>query len=61
MQHVLGWSIKKCDSFLKYVVLVSKAVAKSSTSKSVSLQCLLTAKSLISSSRRIDETIFSNY
>ena len=29
MQHVLGWSIKKCGSFLKYVVLVSKTVATS--------------------------------
>ena len=27
MRHVLGWSIKKCGYFLKYVVLVSKTVA----------------------------------
>ena len=27
IRHVLGWSIKKYDSFLKYVVLVSKTVA----------------------------------
>ena len=26
MQHVLGWSIKKCGSFLEYVVLLSKTV-----------------------------------
>ena len=26
MWHVLGWSIKTCGSFLKYVVLVSKTV-----------------------------------
>ena len=26
-QHVVGWSIEKCGSFLKYVVLVSKTVA----------------------------------
>ena len=29
MPQVLGWSIKKCDSFMKYVVLVSKTVATS--------------------------------
>ena len=27
MQHVLGWSIKGCGSFLKYAVQVSKTVA----------------------------------
>ena len=27
MRHILGWSSKKCGSFLKYVVLVSKTVA----------------------------------
>ena len=27
MQHVLGWSTKKSESILKYVVLVSKTVA----------------------------------
>ena len=27
IRHVLGWSIEKCGSFLKYVVLVSKTVA----------------------------------
>ena len=27
MQHVLGYSIKKFDSFLKYVVLLSGTVA----------------------------------
>ena len=26
MEYFLGWSIKKCGSFLKYVVLVSKTV-----------------------------------
>ena len=29
MWHVLGWDIKKCGSFLKYGVLVSKTVATS--------------------------------
>ena len=44
MWHVLG------GSFLKYLVPVSKTAANftSSTSKSVPLQCLQTAKSLIS-------------
>ena len=32
MRHVLGWSIKKSGSFLKYLVLVSKTMA---TSKSL--------------------------
>ena len=27
IRDVLGWSIRKCGSFLKYVVLVSKTVA----------------------------------
>ena len=27
MRHVLGWSIKKCGSFLKYIVLVFKTMA----------------------------------
>ena len=27
IRHLLGWSIKKCGSFLKYVVLISKTVA----------------------------------
>ena len=27
IRHVLGWSIKKCGSFWKYVVLISKTVA----------------------------------
>ena len=29
MWHVLGWSIKNCGSFLKYIVLVSKTMATS--------------------------------
>ena len=62
MQHALGWSIKKSGSFLKHIVLVSKTVANSYIfkSKSVPLQCLHTANSLISSCRWIAETIFSN-
>ena len=48
-RHVLGWSIKKCGSFLKYVVLVSKTVAYIYNKQKCSLlQCLQTAKSLIS-------------
>ena len=27
VRYVLGWSTKKCGSFLKYVVQVSKTVA----------------------------------
>ena len=59
MWHVLGWSVKKCGSFLKYVVLAFKSVATSYIfkSKSVPVQCLHTAKSLISSCRRVAETI----
>ena len=49
MRHVLGWSIKKCDSFLKYVVLVSKTVAYIYKKQNCSLlQFLKTAKSFIS-------------
>ena len=49
MRHVLGWSINKCDSFLKYVVLVSKTVAYIYNKQKCSLlQFLKTAKSSIS-------------
>ena len=55
-RHVLGWSIKKCGSFLKYVVLVSKTVAYIYNKQKCSLlQCLQTAKSLAFG--RISETI----
>ena len=71
MRHVLGWSVKKYDSVLKYVVPISKTVlhlvsktvllVTSSRSKNVPLKLLKTAKSLISSCWRIGETIFSKY
>ena len=61
MRHNLGWSNKKCGSFLKYVVLVQKPWLTSSTSRGVLLQCLQTAKLLISSSRRIGEIFCSDY
>ena len=54
-RHVLGLFIRECGSFLKYVVLVSKT-----TSKSVLMQCFQMAKSVISSCRRIGETILQH-
>ena len=59
--HVLGRSIKKCGFFLKYIVLLQFPkqwlLVTSSASKSVPLQSLQRAKLLISSCRRIGETI----
>ena len=65
MQHVLGWSIKKCKVWLLFEMCSSsfhkpQLLVTSSKRKSVPLQCLQRTKSLISSCRRIGKTILQH-